>query len=266
MEKYNQLLSINADSKTSKGTKKGFLTGILYLSPSKKSGSDFCASSSPGCESACLDEAGRGAFNSVQLARYKKSKYFLNDRSNFMLDLIESIIRLQKKANNKKLIPVIRLNGTSDLIWESIRINLNDLFKRKYIIDNIDLIQAMRTNKLKSFDFDRRLNIFELFSNITFYDYTKHPIEWRNKALKLNNYSLTFSRCEDNENKALSYLINGFNSAFVFKNSIPKKYKGFKVINGDETDLRFLDEKNVIVGLIAKGKAKNDKSGFVINN
>ena len=258
MKKYNQLLSINSDSKTSKGTKKGYLTGILYLSPSKKSGVDFCASSSKGCENGCLDEAGRGAFNSVQLARYNKSQYFLKDRSNFMLDLIESIIRLQKKAHNKNLVPVVRLNGTSDLIWESIRINLSELMKRKYIINNIDFV--------KGFNINKRLNIFELFSNITFYDYTKHPIEWRSKALKLNNYSLTFSRCEDNENKALSYLINGFNSAFVFKNSIPKKYKGFKVINGDETDLRFLDEKNVIVGLVAKGKAKNDKSGFVINN
>ena len=259
MKKYNQLLSINADSKTSKGTKKGYLTGILYLSPSKKSGSDFCKSSSPGCESGCLDESGRGVFNSVQLARYKKSKYFLNDRSNFMLDLIESIIRLQKKAHNKNLVPVVRLNGTSDLIWESIRINLSELMQRKYIINNIDFVKGFKINK--------RLNIFELFSNITFYDYTKHPIEWRYKALKhLNNYSLTFSRSENNENKALSYLINGYNSAFVFKNTIPKKYKGFKVINGDETDLRFLDKKNVIVGLIAKGKAKKDKSGFVINN
>ena len=38
---------------------------------------------------------------------------------------------------------------------------------------------------------------------------------------------------------------------------------GRKVIDGDKHDLRFLDEKNVIVGLIAKGEAKKDISGFV---
>jgi hypothetical protein len=49
----------------------------------------------------------------------------------------------------------------------------------------------------------------------------------------------------------------------VFK-KLPKKYLGRKVIDGDETDLRFLDPKNSIVGLIAKGKARHDQSGFVV--
>jgi hypothetical protein len=30
--------------------------------------------------------------------------------------------------------------------------------------------------------------------------------------------------------------------------------------------MRFLDETQVVVGLIAKGEAKKDTSGFVINN
>ena len=40
---------------------------------------------------------------------------------------------------------------------------------------------------------------------------------------------------------------------------------GRKVINADKDDLRFLDEKNVIAGLLAKGQAKKDYSGFVVN-
>ena len=57
---------------------------------------------------------------------------------------------------------------------------------------------------------------------------------------------------------------NGMNVAVVFRKELPATYLGRKVINGDETDLRFLDEKNVIVGLKAKGKAKKDTSGFVV--
>ena len=268
MKKYNQLLSINSDYKTSKGTKKGYLTGILYLAPHKTSGVNFCASASEGCKLACLYSAGRGAFNSVQKARINKSKYFINDRINFMLDLIESIIRLQIKAKNKNLIPVIRLNGTSDIMWENIKIKTSDLMTRKYIVNNANYLNIFNNTNKITLDMltSDSFNIMSLFNNCTFYDYTKHSIEWRKNALKLNNYHLTFSRCEDNEKKALTYLVNGYNSAFVFKNKIPSKYKGFKVFNGDETDLRFLDPKNVIIGLLAKGDAKKDETGFVINN
>ena len=101
MRKYYQLLSINSDHKTIKGLKKGYLTGIMYLAPYKLSGRNFCASASNGCIKACLYSAGRGAFNSVQKARIKRSKYFINDRKNFMLDLVESIIRLKRKLLTK---------------------------------------------------------------------------------------------------------------------------------------------------------------------
>ena len=37
------------------------------------------------------------------------------------------------------------------------------------------------------------------------------------------------------------------------------------VINGDKTDMRFKDPVGVIVGLKAKGKARKDTSGFVID-
>jgi hypothetical protein len=55
------------------------------------------------------------------------------------------------------------------------------------------------------------------------------------------------------------------NKAVVFKNKIlPRMFKGLKVIDGDTHDMRFLDEPNSVVGLKAKGKARQDKSGFVI--
>ena len=258
MNKYYQILSINSDYKTSKGTKKGYLTGILYLSPAKESGKNFCASASAGCIASCLNTAGRGAFNSVQKARYNKSRYFIENKDGFIFDLVKSIIRLKIKAKNKNLMPVVRLNGTSDLLFENIKINISILLNDKYILNNIDKLNINVLN-------NDNCNIFDLFSNITFYDYTKHNIKQRKKALNISNYHLTFSRKEDNEQDVLKAIKNGLNVAVVFEKYLPKTYLGLPVFNGDETDLRFTDPKKSIVGLVAKGKAKKDNSGFTIN-
>jgi hypothetical protein len=64
-----------------------------------------------------------------------------------------------------------------------------------------------------------------------------------------------------------SAMYNGMNVAVVFgiKKTLPmpEYYNGVQVFNGDESDLRFLDPKNVVIGLYAKGKAKKDETGFV---
>ena len=49
----------------------------------------------------------------------------------------------------------------------------------------------------------------------------------------------------------------------MFRNQLPKTWKGYEVVNGDESDLRFLDKRGVVVGLIEKGMAKKDETGFV---
>jgi 3-hydroxyacyl-CoA dehydrogenase len=51
----------------------------------------------------------------------------------------------------------------------------------------------------------------------------------------------------------------------VFNGDMPSIFKGMKVIDGDKTDMRFLDKSNRVIGLKAKGKARKDTSGFVIN-
>ena len=79
-----------------------------------------------------------------------------------------------------------------------------------------------------------------------------------------SNYHLTFSRSENNDKKCEMVLLMGGNVAVVFRNQLPKTWKGFEVVNGDETDLRFLDKKGVVVGLIEKGMAKKDATGFVV--
>ena len=124
------------------------------------------------------------------------------------------------------MIPVVRLNGTSDILWEL----------------NSDIIQS--------------------FPNLQFYDYTK--ISKRFSFAIPANYHLTFSLSESNDNDALKVLGLGHSIAAVFRDSnLPDTFMGYPVTNGDTTDLRFLDAKGVIVGLKAKGKAKKDTSGFV---
>ena len=239
-----KLLSIGSNPKINKSDKsgKGFKTAILHLSPYKLSGKNFCANASPGCIDGCLNVAGHGRFDSVQNARLNKSHFFIKDKFGFMKQLIKEIEAFEKHCEKRKLKPAIRLNGTSDIPWENIKIQ-----------------DPEKT-------WSPLINIFQRFSNVQFYDYTKSKKRALSETLP-KNYDLTFSRSEITPDKDIfSILKNDKNIAVVFKDSIPAYFEGLPVINGDNTDLRFLDPKGFIIGLSAKGKAKKDQSGFVIQN
>ena len=224
----------NGNAKTIKGEKLGFITFGLHLAPFNLSGHNVCAWASKGCSDACLNTAGRGKFDMVQESRKKKTKWFFNDKENFMRQLVKEISNAIKLASKKDMKPCFRLNLTSDIAWES----------QKY-------------NGLKLMDW---------FSDVQFYDYTKSAkrVEKMLQGKMPSNYHLTFSRAEDNDNETKKLLSLGANVACVFRNGLPKTWQGRKVIDGDETDLRFLDGENKIVGLVEKGLAKKDETGFVL--
>ncbi len=236
------LLGIEADAKTVKGEKSGILTGIVYLAPSKASGYQTCPFASPGCIAACLFTAGRASFDQkINAARITRTKLFFENRTVFMRQLILEIGNLVNDAHKRGMKPAVRLNGTSDLKWERIAC---------------------------CEDHNR---IMDHFPNVQFYDYTKIPIRYRRNLP--DNYALTFSLAESNDRDAVEALKSGTNVAAVFHN-LPDAYHwtspeygigGFvaDVIPGDITDARFTDAAGVIVGLTAKGKAKQDRSGFV---
>ena len=236
----NNILSVNVDAKTSKGTARGFLTGILYLAPAMESGREVCRYRSKGCTAACLYTAGRGGFNSVQRARKAKTERFFRERDSFMSDLVYSIQALERKAEREGLTPVVRLNGTSDIPWE--RVPVKDSRKG-----------AAR-------------NVFELFPNVQFYDYTKWPL-WKRSNLPLN-YDLTFSYSDQTNRSDFIHAAAHSRVAVVFNTpkgqELPTEWNGFPVVDADTTDLRFLEPKGVIAGLRAKGAARKDQSGFVI--
>ena len=57
----------------------------------------------------------------------------------------------------------------------------------------------------------------------------------------------------------------GVNVAVVFiGESLPTEWLGRPVIDGTTHDMRFLDPQGVIIGLLAKGRARRDGSGFTI--
>jgi len=224
-----KLLGIDTNSKTVKGQKFGYLTGILYLAPAKESDvMNTCPHSSPGCRVACLFTAGRGRFSSVKKSRIEKTILLKTDRHRFMQLLYKDIDQLEKKAAKLGLTPCVRLNGTSDIPWEN-------------------------------------MDIMDKYPHIQFYDYTKNFDRMmrylENRFPK--NYHLTFSKDEDNILDCFSVLACGGNVAVVFRD-LPQEWNGFEVVNADESDLRFLDKKNVVCGLHAKGAAKKDTSGFVV--
>ena len=228
--KSKKLLNIDNNAKTVKGQKYGFMTAILYLAPSNQSGFNVCPQASKGCKKACLYTAGHGAYDSVKQGRINKTLWYIQERKTFLDKLRKEINAFIKKAKSKGLVPCIRLNGTSDISWE-----------------NTGLIDE--------------------FKSIQWYDYTKvykRALKFVNGTLP-KNYHITYSLNEDNKKQAFDILKKGGNISVVFRKSLPKKFMSYKVVNADINDLRFLDPHNSIAGLVAKGKAKNDYSGFVLD-
>lgn len=234
------LLSIDTNAKTIKGQKQGYMTGILYMAPYKLSGYNVCAMAEAAeCINACLNTAGLGGvYSSIQEARIVKAKLFFENRESFFYNLIKDIELLVSKAVQNRLIPLVRLNGTSDIRYENIPVTHEGITYP---------------------------NIFCVFPDITFYDYTKLA----NRVDLPDNYDLTFSY--SGVLKYQKYVTiaknNGMRIAAVFrkKENIPSHFLGLKCIDGDNTDIRHIDPKGVIVALYAKGKARYDQSGFVID-
>lgn len=225
---------LSKGSTNTKTAKNDLETFILYLAPANTvEGFNLCPFASKGCTDSCLYTSGRGRFSNVQLSRINKTKFWGYDRANFYIQLANEILSIHDKAIKKGIKIAIRLNGTSD-------------------IDHLDLLR-----RYSGIDF---LETF--YDNLLFYDYTKNFNHIR-KYIG-STYKLTFSRSETNENDAYLTLKNGGNVAIVFAGELPEFWNGYPVINGDETDLRYFDPENVVIGLKAKGDAKKDQSGFVV--
>ena len=234
MPKYNLLSSGSTKIEKSNKLSDKYFSRIVYLAPDDLADGKrtLCPYAKVAkCNEACLNTAGMGKFSNVQQSRIRKSLMFLNEPQEFMRQLVEDVNKFLRECDRLGKKPALRLNGTSDIQWETIEV-------------------------------DGHENIFAMFPQIQFYDYTKIPTR---KVEHIPNYHLTWSYSEANDKYATLFDKVSNNIAVVFRDALPKMFKGLKVIDGDKHDMRFLDETQVVVGLIEKGEAKKDTSGFVID-
>lgn len=253
--------------KAKKANGTGWLNLILYLAPHNFAGAgNLCPKASPACIASCLGlYSGQASMvasdapehaNNVRKSRILKAQHFMRNRATFMASLVRDIAKNYKVATRDGLRVCIRLNGSSDISFEGIAIAI-DAEQSKYLM-SCGLECAPGFYK----------NVFAVFPSLQFVDYTK--ITQRMTRALPSNYHLTFSRSETNDREAIEALVMGKNVAAVFE-TLPDTWHGFKVINGDNNDLRHLDPRNAaqgyVIGLTPKGpKAKRDTSGFVIRN
>jgi hypothetical protein len=216
-------------------------TYAIYLAPAKTSGFNVCSHSTPECRLGCLNTSGRAAIDiftgntRIQDARIKKTRLFHEHPDFFMAWMIAEIRSNQAKAKKDGFFFSVRLNATSDIDWSHV--------------------------------YYKGRNIFEIFPEVAFYDYTKNHNKFNNIA---ENYHLTLSYTGRNWDKCLDVLAKGHNVAMVFnvrnEKFLPETYKGFKVINGDLTDYRAADPIGIIVGLKWKRIANRENEKKVLNS
>jgi hypothetical protein len=225
-----------------------YLTVGLSLAPHQQCGiGNLCPHASVGCRDLCLNVSGRTVgqseqTNAIMRARIARARLYFQDRPLFLAMLRHELALACRVAKRKSLKVIARLNVLSDIDWARV---------------HPDIIRE--------------------FPQVTFYGYTKNPSAMKRFAdgYYPANYYLTFSRSEANQDVALGFLERGANITIVFdakysatgKQPLPETWQGYRVIDGDITDLRFLDPRGVVVGLRAKGLARrpeNQRNGFVV--
>ena len=224
------------NTKTVKGEKLGYLTAIRYLAPADESGVNVCPNAGA-CKAVCLYTAGRGIFASTQAARVLKTWDRIDDRAGHLARASREIEAAQRRAARLDVKLAVRMNGTSDLSADAI-----DLARRH--------------------------------PDVRFYDYTKNVGVMRSYiAGQLPpNYHLTLSydpvtvpwetvRSLDEYQRATHGTPFGVAVCFNTRRSadLPTQWNGWDVEDGDEHDLRFLDQHwgvSWVVGLRAKGAAR----------
>lgn len=265
---FRKLLNIDANAKTVKGQKLNYITAVMYLAPFKSAGLNVCPMAEiAGCAAGCLNTAGRGGIakdrarfnphgielpdNAIQRARIARTRLWADDRPEFMRRLYQEIRAFLRKAERMGMTPCIRLNGTSDIQWERVPFPVSD---------NKRGIHMVYTN------------VMAAFPNVQFYDYTKIPKRFTRELP--SNYHLTLSWSEASHR----YMQECINVAIPHRANVVKVLRTqadkdramaaphtSPVVDGDEHDLRFLDPDGAMIYLKAKGSARHDDSGFVVD-
>lgn len=223
-----------SSAKTDKGASYGIGTAILYMTPAKVEGdsANLCPWSSRGCRKGCLVGAGRGRFSSVRAARLARRRWFLSDPDGFLDQLARELAAHVRRCERRGLRPALRLNGTSDVDWQTLAFR------------GVGLLDWIRG----------------AHPGVTLYEYTKDP--------RRAGAGVVFSRHENNDAATRRAVARGQSVAVVFAarrgEPLPATWAGGPVVDGDLHDATFLHAPGSILGLRAKGPAIGDRSGFVV--
>ena len=221
----------------------------LHLAPYNLSGFNVCAMASKGCIKACLHTAGNPAYmEQKNTSRITKTLAYFKERNAFLAVLFFEMLSKYNKAKRNGEEIAFRLNATSDLPVERLKVTVDDV----------------------------SISLMDYFSDVQFYDYsaiTKRAIACASGKMT-SNYHLTFSRKEDNDDAVLEVLKHGGNvaavaSKVVYDTALAMQYiplfkTTWKVTDGDKHDYRPVDPLGCIVLLKEKGDAKYDNTGFLI--
>ena len=241
--KVSYVGSINSSAKLVKNKKvSNNYTYIIYLAPWNESGYNVCINSTPECRRGCLSTSGRTKLeiragqNKIQKARATKTRLFFENQDYFMAWMVAEMKAYQEKAKRDGYDFSARLNGTSDIQWEKVLLNGQ--------------------------------NIMEIFPDVQFYDYTKNPVRMIGELP--DNYHLTFSYTGRNKSISRRILECGGNVAVIFNvkkgQPLPETWNGFPVIDGDLTDYRPNDGEGVVVGLRWKDIADKEANEEIRNS
>jgi hypothetical protein len=230
--------AVNSSAKILKNEKYNELTYIIYLAPANLSGYEVCPMRTEECTKACLFGSGQVIMdktNRIVNSRIAKTQMFFENRDYFMSWVVKEIEQAKAKAEKKDMKFSVRMNGTSDIDPTLFKLNGKTLF--------------------------------EIFPDVQFYDYTKVAKRFR-LLQKYGNYDLTYSFSGRNWNECEEILDNKSGRvAVVFEKNLPETYKGYKVVDGDAYDMRYVDEQGVIVGLKfkrVKNKVEKTNNAFIV--
>mgnify|MGYP003661438411 CR=1 FL=1 len=245
----DKLLGIDTNAKTVKGFKLGIRTAILYLAPYTMSGINLCAMAHlANCHEPCLNTAGRGAMNNVQMSRLRKSLYWEQFPELFLAQLKSEVITHAKKCIKLNLIPAVRPNGTSDIKWE---LYLSAFMARTYADYGVQW-----------YDYTKLVNrIVPKCYDLTF-SYSGEPLykSYVRKAIDNGMRIAVVFRNQDSYRDCESFV-----DTLALYHQRDKVLGGMPIVRGDDHDARFLDPSECVVALYAKGKARHDTSNFVVD-
>lgn len=251
-----------------------FDTYLIHFMPAAQSGFITCPCASGGCASECLNTAGNmGALGGKTISRLKRTWELAKEGPLVLRKIRKEIAGKLQKAEEKNKKLVIRLNGTSDFDWTKYTdpngFNLFELFPTVQFYDYTKVANRMETLPKQHSNY-----------HLTFSRNEKN--ENQQKSLELlykgHNVAVVFGPGKTGGASELIFrksvnqkTIDDLKSQGIIPRNysysgsrdgqalLPEKFDGFKVVDGDGHDLRFLEKthtkKGVVVGLTAKGSS-----------